>query len=786
MPSRRRVLSFLALVIALGFPRISSADSDSIEQWRPTSSVELRVLDSSGGVVEAAEILVETPGGARAIGSTREPGVYRLQLAAGSHVITVFKPGFEPVTREITVPAAAGAPAMSVSVVLQPAGLNEQITVMGAPRFDAPAPMSGARMPIETLDLPQSVEVVPQAVLQTQGALSMQDALLNVTGVTPQLGEGRRDQVALRGFSAVNDSYIDGVRDDARYYRDLSNIETVEVVKGSASALYGRGSTGGLVNRITKKPLFGQSVTEVSVTAGSYDRRRVQGDIGRSFSNNQLAVRLTGAYEDTGSHRPYYSLERVAVSPSIAWRSPGGTEVLLQADFLDDNRVPDRGIPSFAGTPIDAARDLYFGTPQDDFLSNRVASQSLTLHRPMGRSWRLRSVFRHTFYDNEFSNTQPGTVRMSGGRLVAARTQYNVDATQRNLFNQTELLATGVVGPVAHTTLAGVEVGRESTRTQRFTGIASDVDVLNPVLERPRYSPVPNTTNNSFTGNIAAAYLQEQVSIGRWRALVGGRFDRFDQQLDDRNAANVDLARVDRVFSPRAGLVYRLTPAASLYASYSRSFQPSGDGLSLAANTAELKPEDTISYEAGAKSELFGSRVSVSAALFRLDRRNVRTRDPIEPNKLVLVGRQRSEGIELNAAGMIVRGWDIRGGVTFLDPVILQSNDVTSGVAIAGNRIGSTAKQNASLWTTYSMRNGITVGGGLFHMGDWFASNDNLVRLEAYTRVDAMAAYRFGRYEVAFNLKNLLDAEYYESSNSNTQLMPAAGRNGLLSLRYRW
>jgi len=188
----------------------------------------------------------------------------------------------------------------------------------------------------------------------------------------------------------------------------------------------------------------------------------------------------------------------------------------------------------------------------------------------------------------------------------------------------------------------------------------------------------------------------------------------------------------------------------------------------------------------GAKSELAGGRVSVGAALFRLDRRNVRTRDPIDPNKLVLVGRQRSDGIELTAAGMIVRGWDIRGGVTFLDPVILQSNDVSSGVRVEGNRIGSTATRNANLWTTYSLPNGFTIGGGLFHVGDWFASNDNLVTLDAYTRVDAMAAWRLGHYEVSFNLKNLLDADYYESSHSNTQIMPAAGRNGLLSLRYRW
>jgi catecholate siderophore receptor len=751
-------------------------------QWPALTTVEIRVVDTTGAAVDRAEVAIESPGGARSLAPSAAPGLHRVQLGVGTHLITVFKPGFDPISREIRITRAGS---LVVDVTLSPAGLTEQVTVVGAPRFDAPAPVSGARMPVATLDLPQSVEVVPQAVIQSQAALSMQDALLNVTGVTPQLGEGRRDQVALRGFSAINDNYIDGVRDDARYYRDLSNLETIEVVKGSASALYGRGSTGGLINRVTKKPLFGQAVTEVVVTGGSYDRRRIQGDLGRSFGNDRFAFRLTGAYEDAEGHRPHYSLERTALSPSLAWRSARGTEVLLQADLLDDSRVPDRGIPSFNGAPVHAARETYFGTPQEDFVDNRVASQAITVQQPLGSAWRLRNVFRHTWYDNEFSNTQPSTTRLVAGRIIAARSQYNVDATQRNVFNQTELLTTGTMGPIAHTTLIGVEVGRERTRTQRFTGTAPEVDVLSPVLGRPTYATTPST-NNGFTGDVAAAYVQEQVAVGRWRALVGGRFDHFDQRLDDFNPANLDLARVDRVFSPRAGIVFRTSGRSSLYASYSRSFQPSGDGLSLAVNTSELEPEDTLSYEIGAKSGLFDDRVSASVALFRLDRRNVRTRDPIDPNKLVLVGRQRSDGVELNAAGRLLPGWDVRGGVTFLDPVILSSNDVSSGVRVEGNRIGATAKRNANLWTTFAMNNGVTIGGGLFHVGDWYTSNDNLVRLDGYTRVDAMAAYQIGRYEVALNLKNLLDTDYYETSNGNTQIMPAAGINGLVSVRYRW
>jgi catecholate siderophore receptor len=776
------VRSILVLSGLFLLSEVAGAHSPTVTQWPTVAAVEIRVVDTTGAAVERAEVLIESPGGARGIAPSAAAGLHRVQLGVGTHLVTVFKPGFEPVSRELRI--AAGGP-LVVDVTLRPAGLTEQITVIGAPRFEGPAPVSGARMPIAALDLPQSVEVVPQAVLQTQAALSMQDALLNVTGVTPQLGEGRRDQVALRGFSAINDNYIDGVRDDARYHRDLSNLETIEVLKGSASALYGRGSTGGLINRVTKKPLFGQSVTEVSMTAGSFDRRRVQGDLGRSFADDRIAFRLTGAYEDSGSHRPHYALERVAVSPSLAWRSARGTEVLVQTDFLDDSRVPDRGIPSFNGEPVHAARETYFGTPQDDFLDNQVASQSVTLQHPLGSGWQFRNVIRHTWYDNEYSNTQPGATRLVADRIVAARTQYNVAATQRNLFNQTELLATGVLGPLAHTMLVGVEVGREKTRTQRFTGTAAEVDVLNPVLGRPTYAATPSI-NNGFTGDVAAAYVQEQIIVGRWRALVGGRYDHFDQRLDDLNPANLDLARVDRVFSPRAGIVYRTTAWSSLYASYSRSFQPSGEGLSLAVNTSDLKPEDTLSYEVGAKSGLFGERLSVSAALFRLDRRNVRTRDPIDPNRLVLVGRQRSEGVELNAAGRILPGWDVRGGVTFLDPLILESNDVSSGVPVEGNRIGATANRNANLWTTFSMKNGLTLGGGVFHVGDWFTSNDNLVRLDGYTRVDAMGAYRIGRYEVALNLKNLLDTDYYETSNGNTQIMPAAGINGLVSIRYRW
>jgi catecholate siderophore receptor len=231
-------------------------------------------------------------------------------------------------------------------------------------------------------------------------------------------------------------------------------------------------------------------------------------------------------------------------------------------------------------------------------------------------------------------------------------------------------------------------------------------------------------------------------------------------------------------------VVFRATRASSLYGSVSRSFQPSGDGLSLAANTADLEPELTTAYEAGVKADV--GRLTLTGALFRLDRTNVRTSDPLNPGLLVLVGRQRSDGVEVSAGGAIRHGWDVRGGVTFLNPTILRSNDISSGVRVEGNRIGNVARRTASIWSTYRMPGNLSVGGGAFYVDDWYTSNDNVVRVDGYTRVDAVVAYRLARYEIAVNVRNLLDGRYYESSQSNMQILPAAGRNGLVTLRYVW
>jgi catecholate siderophore receptor len=781
-------LLVLALVIVAGPAHAAlPAVSGSIESTDPPTganeaSLEVLVLDPSGATVGGAEVLIKRDAGPPVALSESAFGRYRLPtIDPGVYLLTVVKSGFSAVNREVRV---ARGVETRVSVALATEGVSEVVTVEGTP-FATPPVSSATRTPANVLDVPQSVEVVPRAVVQSQAALSMQDVLLNVSGVTPHMGEGRRDQVTIRGFTALNDTYVDGVRDDAKYYRDLSNLEQVEVVKGSAAALFGRGSSGGVVNRVTKKPIFGSPIAEVTAVAGSFDRRRLTADVGRPLGP-ALSFRLNAAWEDTESHRPFYSLERIAIAPALSWRPRQGAELMFQTELLRDDRVPDRGIPSFDGRPIDDVRENYYGDPAGDHLANRVASQAITWQQPLRGDWAIRSVFRYTHHDNELFNTYPSAVREVGGRLVVNRTHYTVDGSQRNLFSQTDVTTRAMTGGgIAHDLLVGVELGRQAIDTLRFNGTAPAVDLVAPILT-PAQTPDTPSTHNEFTGVIAGLYVQDQITLGdRWRALVGARFDAYDQQQDDLLPANVDLGRIDRAFSPRVGLVYRTSAHGSVYASYSRSFQPSGEGLSLALNNAELEPEETASYEVGVKTEL-GRRLMLTAALFRLDRTNVKTIDPLDASRLVLVGRQQSDGVEVSMMGSLASGWDIRGGVTFLDPEILRSNDVSSGVRVEGNRIGAVATRTASLWTTYTHRSGVSVGGGAFYVGDWFTSNDNLVRVDRYTRVDATVAYRFTRVEIALNLRNLLDEAYYESSHGNTQIMPAAGRNGLVTLRYRW
>jgi catecholate siderophore receptor len=751
----------------------------------PRLVLEGRVTDSQGAVIPAATVQLLTVGG-RAVAHTQadEFGRFRLDgVEPGTYDLRVQYDGFHSRTQRVTVAEGRN---LQATVQLDIASVSETVTVTAEAIFAEPNASSATKMNVPLRDIPQSITVLNSELLRSQAVTSMQDAVRNVPGVTVHLGEGRRDQVLIRGFSAVNDQYLNGVRDDAPYYRDLSNVERIEVVKGPAAVLYGRGSSGGIVNRITKEPLTEGTLAELTAVFGSYGTKRASGDLSIPTFDGKLDFRLTGAYEDSGSFRHYFGLNRYDVTPSIYWKPSDRTFLLFQADNLYDSRVPDRGIPSLDGRPAPVAIATYYGYPADDYLRNRVNSQSLKGEHQFAQ-WTLRNTFRHTGYDNLFSNTQPnGTLLVSGAQQVI-RQQYNANSLQQNYFNQTEGLKELRTGPWKHTLLVGGEYGFQSRDFVRFNGTAPNVALFDPILTRPTYNTTTAANDSIFDGTVLASYVQDQIDFGHgWKALAGIRFDYFKQYLNDRRPANVDLTRIDRQWSPRAGIVYQPNPWVSLYGSFSRSFQPSGEGLSLAVNATELKPEITENFELGSKFDFLRGRLSSTVSLFRLNRNNVKTPDPADIARLLPVGLQRTDGFELSFVGRPFSKLEVFGGYALLDATIEKSTTVSSGVSLQGKRAQLVPRHAFNLWSTYSFTNGFGFGGGVVYNDDRFAEANNLVLLPEYTRVDAAVYYRKRHYDIAVNVRNIGNAKYYESAHSNFQIMPGSPVNALVTTRFRW
>ena len=744
-----------------------------------------RVTDPAGGAIDGASVrLLDASSRPLCRTVTGIEGTFACPaMIPGEVKLEVSKPGWQ--TREIVLSIGEGQPA-PIQAGLEPETPRFAVSIVEDAPLTVAHSAAATRTATRLLDIPQSVAVIPAQLLKQQAALSMQDALKNASGVSIHMGEGRRDQVYIRGFTAVNDQYVDGVRDDAAYYRDLSNIEQVAVLKGPGSVLFGRGSAGGIINRITKRPDPERPIGEFSITAGSYGVKRVTGDLGQAYLSGKLAWRLTGAGEDSGSHRDRFFLRRHTFAPSLAFRPGSDTLLLFQAEHLDDQRLPDRGIPALGALPAPVRAGSYYGYAPEDFLRNRVTSAALTLDHRFPNNLNLHNTFRHAGYLGTFSNTYPNGLRASGGSWLVNRSQYNSTQDQQNTFNQTDLVSSFRLLGMQHRLLTGLEFGAQSRRTWRFNGAAAAVDLFQPVLTRPLYGATP-ANNNRFDGQTTGVYVQDQIGLAPgWKLLAGVRGDRYAQTLTDFLPGKPNLRRIDKVWSPRVGLVYQPRPWTSFYGSVSRSFQPSGEGLSLAANNAELEPESTVNKEAGNKSEFFGGRIQATLAAFDLQRRNVKTADPVDFNRLILAGRQRTRGAELSLAGELSRRIQIYGGYAFLDTRILESNDTASGVRIQGKRLGHIPLHSANLWSNLRVTDRFGVGLGVTYAGERFTANDNLVSMPAYVRVDAALFWRTAHSDVALNLRNIANAGYYESAHGTGTIMPGAPVSGVLTLRYRW
>ena len=760
------------------------------------TDLQVRVVDESGAAIRGASIVVgrAQQGSPVAKVTTDGRGEQDVRLTPGAYIVRVSEEGFQSVEQQVDLRAGVRELEITMPVAHQVETIEARTE-----GYLADEETTAARVPLRLAETPQQIQVLTGELLQARSTESMKQAMEMVPAAGLQLGEGRRDNFFIRGFNAVGDVYVDGVRDTAQYYRDLSNTERIEVLEGPAAVLYGRGSSGGLINRVTKQPRMEGSLSELSYTAGSYGEQRGTGDFDTlvPHTDKKLGFRLTGAAEHEGSHRHQFWMDRYAFAPTLLWKPDSATEVRAGVERLRDDRLPDRGIPYLpsTGAPADVPIGNYYGyvgsQPGSNFIHTAVTAGSVDVRHSFATGWIGHAQGRLAGYTTNFGNVYPSAIqnRADGGYNVL-RGEYDGAQGWRVAYATGDVSRTGQWLGMRHTLLTGVEQGLETTDATQYNGPTNQtpVDLMNPAL----VAPVLSTTlsrNNHFSGDTQAVYGQDLASLGaRWKMLAGVRVDRFGQRLQFRPPTNTvpNLSRVDWAASPRVGVVYALRPNASLYGNYSRTFDPSGENLSLATNNAQLKPEVTENYEGGTKWELLRSRLLLTASVFRLDRTNIKTTDPNDPTALLNLGEQRTDGAEVNGQGELTRHWRIYGGYAWLDGRIVSSTTLSNGVLLQGRRPAMTALRNGSLWTSYDFRNGFGVAAGMVSKSAQFAATDNLARLPGYARVDASAFYRAARYELQVNVQNVGNHRFYDAAQSDYQIYPAAPISGTATVRYRF
>jgi len=653
--------------------------------------------------------------------------------------------------------------------------------------YNPPDSSSATKIDAPLRDIPQTVNVVPAQVMRDQHANSLQDALKNVPGVSFSSGDGQRDQVSIRGFTAIADQYVDGFRDDALYYRDLSNVERVDVIKGPAAVLYGRGSSGGLINRITKKP--GEDITQLGLSYGSWNDRRLELDLGRATESGSMAWRLTGAVEKGDSYRDKQFLDRKAIAPSAMLRLGEDTTFLIQTEFLEDRRVTDFGIPAYHGRPVDVDPSTYYGAENArdvDYTQARVQSYAGTLNHRFNGTWSLRNATRYYHYTLNRNNTLPGVVNEAAQTVTLNRS--NVRREEHGWTNQTELTQRAQWGSVSHEILYGVEVGQQNNDLVNYSANnVATVDLFDPVLPTlPMQVGGRPSADNLGRFNTLGLYVQDMVSLGEhWKMLGGVRHDRFEQKTEDRRSG-ARLSRTDSNWSPRLGLVYQPDAVQSYYVSWSQSYQPSGEAFSLAASNADLAPEKTTNYEIGAKYDFLDGKLSTTVSIFRLERTDIKVNDPVT-NSLVPVGTQRTDGAEWTLSGDLGDGWRAMMGYAYLDARVTESIAKDAGRNVEGKRATLTPRHAGNIWVTKDLGDGFGAGAGLNLVGARYANPGNTVRLPGYVTADVAAWWRKGPYAVQLNVYNLFDAGYIVSAHGTSPNlnMPGAPRNAMLSLQYR-
>ena len=643
------------------------------------------------------------------------------------------------------------------------------------------------KLPDSLQDTPQSITVVPLEVMREQAAFSLRDALRNVTGVSIAAGEGggaQGDNLTLRGFSARNDIFVDGIRDFGQYTRDTFNLESVEVLKGPSAVMFGRGSTGGAINQVSKSPSL-QPGRTFSLTSGYGPTVRGTVDVNQPLGDTSaLRLNLLGYYNDVVDRDEIW-LSRFGIAPAYTVGLGTPTQFSAYFYYTHDEGTPDYGFPYVSGTVPDVPRGNNYGLANQDFERDDVYILTLRLDHAFSDAIKMRNALRVAYYHREAAVSPPANPVVPAGTplslITVTRGHTERDEHDSNFTEQTDFTFRFETWGLKHTLIAGVEFSYEISDVTRwgFTNIPT-TNLIFPDPLRP--TDMGRTTN--FRGRTEAfnfgAYFVDEIAITQWLKIMGGlRFDHFDTDFENKFLRQ-EFSQINNEFSPRAALIVQPTPQQTYYFSYGTSFNPSAEGLALAINTTSAEPEKNVSYEIGAKWDLFGSRLSVATAVFQIDKTNARTTDPAL-GVMVNEGTQRVRGFEVSGAGTILPRWNIFAGYTFLDTEVVESLDVVTGIPVEGKEIPNVARHTATLWTTWDITDQWQVGGGAFYSSRRFANNINTIEVPWYARGDVTVAYRpVKSFELRANIINVSDERYTDGVHPS-HAIPGTARTYLLT-----
>ena len=653
---------------------------------------------------------------------------------------------------------------------------------------------NSVKTPTPILDVPQSLSIFTAQDITDRGITSIGDIIDYSPGVNTSQGEGHRDSVVFRGVRSTADFFIDGNRDDVQYYRALYNVEQVEILRGPNALLFGRGGTGGILNRVSKKAQLDQSFTDYKLSADSFGS--LGGQVDTNFiTSNDSAIRVNAMLEQLDNHRDFYDGTRIGFNPTARIELSDSTLLDLSYEYINHDRFIDRGIPTGDnGRPVEALKDIVFGDPENNYHEVDAHVFKALLSHQFADNVKGNFSLYYGDFDKVYANFYA-----SGYDQAANEVELDgyIDNTVRDSVNMSaNIVSEFRAGGVGHTLIVGGEYIQTNSDQNRYNPVFSSnqddrerFDVSRPLTFSGLTGINANGMNVStgFTDlnddtrvnlDVLSLYIQDEIELSeQFDLVIGARFDRFDIDVFNADPSVLEeRQRTDQELSPRGGLVYKPMENISIYASYSESFLPrSGEQYTdINGSDDKLDPDTFSNRELGIKWD-FAQGLSLTAAVFENQQSSPQVADN-DPATLDVVDSEIS-GFEFQLAGSLTEEWSISANFSSLDGEIVDRNGPT------GRSPRELPETTASIWNAYQVNEVFGLGLGIIYQDESFINTSNSAVLPSYTRIDASAYYDLSdNLRVQLNIENITDELYFPNAHSTHQATVAAPINAMLSL----